>query len=368
MSRLIWIRKSILFTTLYGAIVFILLHLYTIKYFYTSFDSSVFRTLDNNRIPSIVHFIVGIADEKNVSQHFQSTTPFSFFNYLVILAARRHLRPKQLLIHFNDEPNTFWWNQTKHDTEINATLMKTRLVSKIFGNSVYHHAHRSDILRLEILMKYGGIYLDTDVLTFQSLDLLLNVSDVVMAYETTEDTFICNAVILAKRNAVFLKRIYDAYQSYNPKCWACQSVALFGNLAKIYTKEILVLPYESFFRIGYNENSLFSESNSSDFSSSYVQHFWNKVYGSKLNQLTPNHILNGKFIAAQLIRQAVGNNTLLKFRTPDDNSFPGYITSSSSNTFSLNDRVRKTFLLCNLIQHKSIYLLVPFRFFQLRLF
>jgi hypothetical protein len=121
-------------------------------------STSQFESENDNRIPPIVHFVVGQGDRKDVEHPYVLSSPFTFINYLNILAARRQIRPKKLYVHYYEEPDTFWWNQTKRDREIDVTLVKTRLVENIFQKPIDHHAHRGDIIRLEVVMKYGGIY------------------------------------------------------------------------------------------------------------------------------------------------------------------------------------------------------------------
>ena len=48
-----------------------------------------------------------------------------------------------------------------------VTLQKVRDVKTIFGNSVTNFAHKADVIRLEVLLKYGGIYLDSDTWLIQ---------------------------------------------------------------------------------------------------------------------------------------------------------------------------------------------------------
>jgi mannosyltransferase OCH1-like enzyme len=122
---------------------------------------------------------------------------------LIFLAARRHLNSKKLYVHYYEEPTTFWWNQTKHDPEIDITRVKTRLIENIFMKSTDHYAHHGDLIRLEVLIEYIGIYLDIDVLTLRSFDQLLNLNDVVIANQDDNQNQICNAVIISKRNAIF---------------------------------------------------------------------------------------------------------------------------------------------------------------------
>ena len=270
---------------------------------------------DDNGIPSIVHFVLGQGDKLNVTLIRTASQAFIFINYLAILAARRQLHPKKLYVHYHHEPNTFWWNQMKQDREIDATLMKSRLVDTIYMRPVDHHSHRADIIRLEVLMKYGGIYLDIDALALRSFDPLRNLSDVIMAHESDDENTACNAIILSKRNAQFVRRMYDAYQSFDQKCWVCHSVKLPGQLAHVYSNEVMVLPTKTFFRPDWSEVHKFYNSNDYDFTSSYASHFWNSVSNDHLHKLTPDKILNGNFTLARMLLQAIGKNTFEKLKT-----------------------------------------------------
>ena len=76
------------------------------------------------QVPPILHFVIGQSDRNRSQGRYRPSSAFSFINYVTILAARRHLRPKKLLIHYFFEPDTFWWNKTKNDPEINPNLVK----------------------------------------------------------------------------------------------------------------------------------------------------------------------------------------------------------------------------------------------------
>jgi Glycosyltransferase sugar-binding region containing DXD motif/Alpha 1,4-glycosyltransferase conserved region len=270
-------------------------------------NDQIFYREDPNRIPEIVHFVVGQKQEKNMSS-------FSFFNYLVFLAARRHIRPTKFLVHYYQEPITFWWNQAKHDTEIDLTLVKVRLVKKIFNRSVNHPAHRADVIRLQAMLQYGGIYLDMDVLAIRSFSPLLNLNDIVLAYEDDAKHFIGNAVILAKRNSAFIRRWYDAYQSFDGNCWTCHSVALAQKLASLYPNEVTVLPTETFYRPSWNEGRKLFASSDYDFSRNYAVHLWNTVNKQQLSKVEPDMILNGNHTFEKILRQAIDHRTLIKLK------------------------------------------------------
>ena len=71
-------------------------------------------------------------------------------------------------------------------------------------------AHRADVLRLQLLIEHGGVYLDLDFLVLKPLSPLLHgPKDFVIGREgaTSDGGFhgLCNAVLLAKPNASFAK-------------------------------------------------------------------------------------------------------------------------------------------------------------------
>lgn len=265
-------------------------------------------------VPPFVHFIIGQADRKNVTQRFQPTSSFSFVNYLVVLAARRHLRPSKLFVHYFEEPKTFWWNRTKHDPEIRLTMVPTRFVEQIFNQSIVHHTHRSDVLRLEILLAYGGVYLDIDVLTLRSFEPLLQLGDAVMAFEDGSRRLIGSAVIIARRKAVFLQRIYDAYQHYDRNCYRCNSIEIPAKLAAIYPREVTLLPAGSFYLLGWRQSTVLFKMSEYNFTASFAIHLWNSFNSHRLSRLSPNQVLTSSSTLARMFRQVIGRETIDRLR------------------------------------------------------
>ena len=263
-------------------------------------------------VPSIVHFVVGQQDKQGVEMKHASAVPFVFFNYITMLAARRHLRPSKLIVHYDQEPNTTWWYRAKHDPEIDMVLVQTRAVERVFNRTVDNHSHRSDVIRLEAMMQYGGIYLDIDVLVLRSFGPLMNLSDVVMAHENDDRMTAGSAVIISKRNAAFIRRWYDAYQSFNQSCWICHAVQLPGKLAAMYPNEIRVLPTRTFLRPSWHEKDIFLQANGYNFSGSYATHLWNSLNNDLLKGLTPEYALTSNSTLARMLRQAVGEDTFRK--------------------------------------------------------
>src|SRR6201999_3240379 len=73
-----------------------------------------------------------------------------------------------------------------------------------------HYAHLADIIRLDVLLKDGGIYLDSDVFALHSFSTLRHSPlDVILGNEGGNRNGLCNAVILSRPNATFIRRWID---------------------------------------------------------------------------------------------------------------------------------------------------------------
>lgn len=120
-------------------------------------------------------------------------------------------------------------NERRTDTRrTRLEMIRQRDVTQVFGNPIDHYAHKADVIRLEVLRDYGGVYSDMDVLILRGtrlqspeapsliylfvLDLApLYVHDAVMAMESQPDldpsrepSGLCNAVILSKPFSSFV--------------------------------------------------------------------------------------------------------------------------------------------------------------------
>lgn len=66
-----------------------------------------------------------------------------------------------------------------------------------------------------VLMNFGGIYVDNDVYVVNSLDKYRNY-EMTLSWDSDE-LFIGSQVLIANRNARFLKAYFDSYRQYKYK-------------------------------------------------------------------------------------------------------------------------------------------------------
>ncbi|KAI8362732.1 hypothetical protein EDC96DRAFT_553735 [Choanephora cucurbitarum] len=164
------------------------------------------------------------------------------------------------------------------------TLNQVDMVETIFDRPVSHYAHRADVVRLQVLQEYGGIYFDLDVISLKSLDHLLN-REFIMAQEGINGAVgLCNAMIMARPHSRFLQRWYATYASFDYKDWNYHSVILPGKLAPHFSKEITVLNHTSYFWPLWDSHglrTLFLEK-SYDFSANLGTHIWESAANKNL--------------------------------------------------------------------------------------
>ena len=197
-------------------------------------------------IPNTIHFIFGLKD------NFGEMS-FSFIHYLSIKSAYECNKPDAIKFYYKYEPNGEWWEKSKEY----LTLIKIEPPKEIFGNPLLHFSHQADVLRLEILIKEGGIYLDMDVLCLNSF-MPLRKYNCVIGKE--EEKGLCNAVILAEPNAEFLKIWYAEYKTFRSKghdeFYVEHSVKLPLKLAKKNPEKVHIEDKFSFYWPSYFNGSL----------------------------------------------------------------------------------------------------------------
>jgi len=93
------------------------------------------------------------------------------------------------------------WNEKNFDCESNPWIKLA------VGQKNYSLA--ADVIRSNILLNHGGVYLDVDVELFKPFDELVNENDFFIGYET--DLWFGCAVLGAKKGHKIMREVYERY-------------------------------------------------------------------------------------------------------------------------------------------------------------
>jgi hypothetical protein len=152
----------------------------------------------------------------------------------------------------------------------------------IFGQPLTHYAHKSDVVRLQVLQAHGGIYLDLDTLVARPFDsIFVPFCALAQEWNLPQGRLegLCNAVILAQPRASFISRWLDAYEFFHfdntMATYAFFSVKMPLILARQNGADITVLPPSYFFRYWCDGDSLAAIfEQDAPLGDSYSVHLW----------------------------------------------------------------------------------------------
>lgn len=160
-----------------------------LKYFSIIDDCDQIKQYCITVIPKIIHLV------------YINQRPLKSFNYKCIYSIFKHMPDYQVYIHNDIEPDTEEWLLLKQNK--NVTIKKINRVKEFDSFVIDHVQYEADIIRMNILYEYGGVYLDTDVYILKNIDSLLDGHSFYIAKET-EDNFI-NCVIISEPGNEFIK-------------------------------------------------------------------------------------------------------------------------------------------------------------------
>jgi hypothetical protein len=175
---------------------------------FSSDDIIDFEGFDNQKgsqdyiIPNIVHLL------------YLNTTRIAFYQMINIFSIYFNHNPDLIFIHCdNCSFSGPRWNRIMSHKALaqKIILKKLKFNDRIFGKKYgWTNHHRSDVLRLLVLMAYGGIYLDNDVYVVNSLNKYRKYEMVVSWEENNVGMGV--QVLIAHRNARLLKAHFDNYR------------------------------------------------------------------------------------------------------------------------------------------------------------
>jgi hypothetical protein len=221
---------------------------------------------DVKLVPNIVHYV-----RYNMSV-------LKFYEFVSFISVIRFIKPCAILIHGNMLPTGQYW---RFVLAISPIVIHVHRVppSIISGQKVYFKAHAGDVMRIEALIKYGGIYLDTDTVVVKSLDRLRKYP---FTMSMQGNGVISSAFIMAEKNATFLQKWLDSYKyEYYSKKYTYNAMFVPSILARKH-KDLINIEFGKLSRQPSQTGRLIFNTNSK----------WKGIYGmhlfSRFSNLTMN--------------------------------------------------------------------------------
>lgn len=179
---------------------------------------------NSDSIPNVIHFTFGLDKQ---------TEDFLFVYYLAVYSAYVVNKPEKIYFYYHFGPVGEWWERLKEIPGLE--LVKVPLPEYIGRHEIVKTAHRADKLRMDVLLEYGGVYMDIDTISVRPYKDLLQHETVLGLQETYDGagwTGICNAVMLTRPQSQFFIEWMDLYEDvFDPNGWCEASVCLPARLA-----------------------------------------------------------------------------------------------------------------------------------------
>lgn len=249
-----------------------------------------------NPIPNTVHFI------------WLSNPDLTFMNYLAIRSAMISMMPEKIVLHYTSlNKGNKWFVKLQESLTLVKHDLKKEYAPQIEESWLLDHI--SDIMRLDILQKEGGIYLDMDVISLQPFaPLLHSEEDVVLGSTGGNRHGLGNGIVLGRSGSTFIKHWRESYKTFSSEQWNQQSVAAPKKLSHQFPEEICSIAPSSFFWPTWTKRHLefmhtpLTEKESVDFHETLAffsgsmhpgqmaYHTWSQTAASYLEGLTPQKV------------------------------------------------------------------------------
>ncbi|CAC5377492.1 unnamed protein product [Mytilus coruscus] len=168
------------------------------------------QTISESVTPKIVHMV------------WYGTRYLPFQNYLSLRSVLTILNPEKLYIHGDVILAGYYMQNISKDPRV--IFVYRHKPQFVYGNRIKFVALASDVTRCDILLRYGGIYTDWDVIWVKPVDdLILKGYSVVVSFDIVPWTYypetIQPGVMMAKPKSDFIKHWQENFKNYKPNSW-----------------------------------------------------------------------------------------------------------------------------------------------------
>ena len=169
-----------------------------------------------------------------------------FLFYLCVLSLIYVAEVDNVYIHGDGPPTGHYWNRIKDEPKLNLIYRETP--KTIYGTRVKVLSHVTDVWRVDIMLKYGGIYVDTDTVFVKPLSRHIRAYDAVGSYDWTywnapfPDT-INFGVAVGKRNARYWHLFQESMKWFMDKDWSWNGLRQPYRIKERHPESVLIDPH-----------------------------------------------------------------------------------------------------------------------------
>jgi len=206
-------------------------------------------------VPKYFHFVFGLKKQEE---------PFHVMHFICLWSCHLINQPDKIYFHYQYEPYGVLWDFIKPY----LTLVRINNTSCISSENIpdnykaYEYAHQSDVIRLDVLLEYGGVYADMDTLFMKPYPDSFFERECIMGEETGQyidgkfQGSLCNAILIAKKDAPFIRTWREDIISSYGKDWSGHSTFLPYSIWKKKKHNIQVEPPISFFHFNWTSKGI----------------------------------------------------------------------------------------------------------------
>ena len=195
--------------------------------------------LDDLPVPNVIHLL----------WYGKGEHQFDIQNAIGLYSILTVSKPCLLILHGNVEHTGPLWN-TMLPLAKNVVRVHKEPTTHIKGRKIRNVQNMADIGRIELLIEYGGIYLDSDMIITRKLDLFRSVQ--FAANKEGGDGSLSNGILIAVPGQELLKIWLDSWDTYDGVSWTSHSTWGITKLARKYPHLISYLG-PVFIKFGYHE-------------------------------------------------------------------------------------------------------------------
>ena len=185
-------------------------------------------------IPNIAH-IVWIGGGK-----------MDFLFYLGVISLIYVAEVDMVYIHGDYPPTGPYWDRVKNNPKLKHIYRQ--VPRTVFGTDVNVLSHVTDVWRVDFMIKYGGIYIDTDVAFVKPLDREIRAYDAVGTYDWTywNDPFpdtINFGVAIGKRGAKYWHKFQESMKWFIDSDWSWNGLRQPYKIKERHPELVLINPH-----------------------------------------------------------------------------------------------------------------------------